>query len=137
MTKEAKAAYHKEYYAANREKRLAYQKQYREANEGKNLEYIKAYRKQYLKDAKENKLLIRDWLIEKYGGTPCMDCGGVFPWCSMDFDHRPGVCKEFPLGRVSYRKAAPKLIARVEKEIAKCDLVCANCHRVRTRDRHE
>lgn len=62
---------------------------------------------------------------------PCMDCGGTFPTCCMDFDHRDPSTKN--------RKAAGMiaLAARVGwdevlAEIAKCDIVCANCHRIRT-----
>ncbi len=86
---------------------------------------------------KKDKARIRDWLIEKYKGVPCMDCGVAFEWCAMDFDHRPGEKKEFKIGANGCRKATPKVKAIVEKEISKCDLVCACCHRVRTQHRKE
>lgn len=59
---------------------------------------------------------------------PCMDCGGKFPPFVMDFDHRDGVTK---MGNIA------KLLkswswARLQTEIQKCDLICANCHRIRT-----
>ena len=75
--------------------------------------------------------------MHKYQGTPCLDCGGAFEWCAMDFDHRPEETKEFAIGYMSSWTTKPESIARVEKEIAKCDLICSNCHRVRTRDRYE
>jgi hypothetical protein len=59
-----------------------------------------------------------------------MDCGGTFPPECMDFDHREGETKELTIG--SHLRWA---WARIEAEIAKCDLVCANCHRTRTRKR--
>lgn len=59
---------------------------------------------------------------------PCLDCGKRFPTCCMDFDHRDPKEKCFSIG-VGYRSVSlDALIA----EIAKCDLVCANCHRIRT-----
>ena len=61
---------------------------------------------------------------------PCMDCGQRFPSCCMDFDHRPGEIKEFNIGRADTIPIPIRL-----KEIAKCDLVCANCHRLRTFNR--
>ena len=64
-----------------------------------------------------------------------MDCNGVFAWVAMDFDHRPEETKEFAIGRMAGYSSTPDNIAKVEKEIAKCDLVCSNCHRVRTQDR--
>ena len=62
---------------------------------------------------------------------PCMDCGNNFPACCMDFDHRPEENKVACVGRLVFSGS----LADVEAEIAKCDLVCANCHRIRTRDR--
>jgi hypothetical protein len=44
----------------------------------------------------------------------------------MDFDHRPGTVKLFHIGKNTHSEDA------VLAEIAKCDVVCANCHRVRT-----
>jgi hypothetical protein len=48
----------------------------------------------------------------------------------MDFDHRPGEKKLFAMGSagVQVRVSLEGLLA----EIAKCDVVCANCHRIRT-----
>jgi hypothetical protein len=84
----------------------------------------------------QNRVSIRKYIMNKYEGTPCMDCENVFPWCVMDFDHRPEETKSFVISRRGPWLVNPERIAEVEKEIAKCDLVCANCHRVRTRDRH-
>lgn len=63
---------------------------------------------------------------------PCTDCGGTFPPECMDFDHRPGEEKLFELS-----KGGAKTEAAILDEIAKCDLVCANCHRIRSRQRWE
>lgn len=70
----------------------------------------------------------RRYIIETKAGKPCMDCGGEFPYYAMDYDHRPGGEKKFQLGNL----AAPATLADVQAEIAKCDLVCAVCHRIRT-----
>lgn len=64
-------------------------------------------------------------VIEQAKDAPCMDCGQRYPHYVMDFDHRDPTEKLFSVGRGRGLKA---LLA----EIAKCDLVCANCHRVRT-----
>ena len=58
---------------------------------------------------------------------PCADCGVQYPYYVMDFDHREGVTKEFSLHRI--QSATKRAILR---EMAKCDVVCANCHRERT-----
>lgn len=59
--------------------------------------------------------------------TPCADCGGRFPTVCMEFDHRDPAEKVFPIGGASQRSRAA-----VVAEMAKCDVVCSNCHRIRT-----
>lgn len=62
---------------------------------------------------------------------PCVDCAGRFPAEVMDFDHVRGV-KLFELS-----EAAGRSLEIIAREIAKCDLVCANCHRLRTASRRK
>jgi hypothetical protein len=78
---------------------------------------------------------IANWVAECYGGTPCMDCGGVFPWVAMDFDHRPSETKRWPVSDEGCRLATKGMKVKVLEEIAKCEIVCSNCHRVRTQER--
>jgi hypothetical protein len=66
-------------------------------------------------------------LIQDAKSKPCMDCGKSYPSYVMDFDHREPHLKEFNIG--SYTKNG---INQIRLEIAKCDVVCANCHRIRT-----
>jgi len=47
----------------------------------------------------------------------------------MDLDHLPGYQKRFSLSLALTRAYSA---ARVRAEIAKCQAVCANCHRIRT-----
>ena len=61
---------------------------------------------------------------------PCKDCGCCFPPCAMDFDHRPGEKKLSTVSQLSNSSRVKML-----DEIIKCDVVCANCHRVRTQRR--
>ena len=61
-----------------------------------------------------------------------MDCGGSFPPVCMDFDHRDGSTKVNSIAHWSLSDL-PGLMA----EVAKCDLVCANCHRLRTEARRD
>ncbi len=64
-----------------------------------------------------------------------MDCDRTFDPVCMDFDHREG---EEKLSAVSAMIASNRYgWARIEAEIAKCDVVCANCHRLRTKARRE
>jgi hypothetical protein len=62
--------------------------------------------------------------------SPCADCGENYPYWIMDFDHLGD--KEFQIS--SYRKHG-KNLEDILREIAKCDVVCSNCHRNRTHAR--
>ncbi|WGH19892.1 HNH endonuclease [Streptomyces phage PumpkinSpice] len=70
--------------------------------------------------------------LMKIKNVPCMDCNGEFPSFVMDFDHVRGE----KLADVSdlMQNASWQ---RVLDEIAKCDIICANCHRIRTHARME
>jgi hypothetical protein len=59
---------------------------------------------------------------------PCLDCGRIYPPYVMDFDHRDPKTKIAKVSAMVYKGSEPLLRA----EIAKCDLICANCHRIRT-----
>jgi hypothetical protein len=83
--------------------------------------------KQYYKDkATERRLAFRE-IVNRIKDVPCMDCGNTFPPYVMDFDHRGD--KVDNVSRLSNNRVS---IARIMEEIAKCDIVCANCHRIRT-----
>ena len=69
-------------------------------------------------------------LIESVKNVPCSDCGQLFHHCAMDFDHVRGQKVE----SVSFLKKFHS-ISKIKKEIEKCEVVCANCHRVRTYNR--
>lgn len=65
--------------------------------------------------------------VRELKNNPCLDCGLRYPFYVMEFDHRDSSLKFQEVGRIignSWR--------RIKEEIAKCDLVCANCHRART-----
>ena len=72
---------------------------------------------------------LKEWMMG-LKSEPCVDCGGRFDACCMDFDHRDSASKLYNVGSMFSRHYSRELI---ESEIAKCDLVCANCHRIRTR----
>lgn len=71
----------------------------------------------------------RGLLIDQLKAQPCEDCKQTFPPVCMDFDHVRGekTCSVSALRTMKWE--------RVLNEIAKCDLVCSNCHRIRTKKR--
>lgn len=58
---------------------------------------------------------------------PCTDCGVKYPYYVMQFDHCKGD-KSFNVSRPDRYVSREKL----EIEILKCEVVCANCHAKRT-----
>lgn len=61
---------------------------------------------------------------------PCMDCQGWFEPCQMDFDHRD---PETKVADLAWLKRLSR--KRFIEETKKCDVVCSNCHRLRTKAR--
>ena len=66
----------------------------------------------------------REWLIEQRS-RPCARCGGEFPPYVMEFHHRDRSTKLFAVVKTATR-GYDGLITEIEK----CDLLCANCHRI-------
>jgi len=104
--KSCQSAYHRLYYQRNKSRFIA-----------KNRRNKNRQRKR-----------LRNILLE-VKQRPCQDCGGIFhPWV-MEFDHREGMKKEAAVANLVSKGCTD---ARLLEEIEKCDVVCANCHRMRT-----
>ena len=89
-------------------------------------------KERYFKQAKKRDQQL-DELILKYKNKPCTDCGVSYPPYIMDFDHLDGNTKEYGICYMRRRRMA---FDKIEAEIAKCEVVCANCHRERTNQRN-
>lgn len=63
--------------------------------------------------------------IRLYKESHCCEVCGEARTVCLDFHHRDPDSKKFSLS-----DAETYSIARIDKEIKKCILVCANCHRV-------
>ena len=96
------AAYNKRYYELHRDSELARVKRRHDDN----LRFLRDLRR-----------------------VPCNDCGESFERYLMDFDHRKPSEKSFG---VANGRALLKSRAALIEEAAKCDIVCANCHALRT-----
>lgn len=106
-------------------------------NRGKHNSAVRKYRAKRYKeegrwyDNSPKAVAAKNWMVE-LKSKPCHDCGGKFEVCCMDFDHRMGTIKTYNIGSMFAHHYSQELIAT---ELKKCDLVCANCHRIRTRER--
>lgn len=82
--------------------------------------------KQKYYEKNRQRRLSKEAAIRDLKAVPCMDCGVQYPPYVMDFDHRPGEVKLFNVS------GARRCLRVMLEEIAKCDVVCSNCHRERT-----
>jgi hypothetical protein len=89
------------------------------------------YKARAVAHRKKQRGTIKD-LIRTAKDRACQDCGIKYPHYVMHFDHLPGHEKLFTIGNYARRSVAVK---RLAEEIAKCDVVCANCHAERTYQR--
>lgn len=80
-----------------------------------------------LEHGREYKKSRREYIRQSKLGKACFDCGIIYPYYVMDYDHRDPNTKVTNLARM------PRCsLETIQKEIDKCDLVCSNCHRMRT-----
>lgn len=101
------------------EQRRAYHQKYmREVWYPANAERHKAY-------VKRNKIDRRNWFRELKLAFVCQICGEQDAVC-LDFHHRDPTEKDISVGDAASRGWSKE---RVLAEMAKCDVLCANCHR--------
>lgn len=68
---------------------------------------------------------------DRLKAVPCADCGNSYPPYVMDFDHVRGQ----KIVEVSKFCTDRGSLAKMQTEAEKCEVVCANCHRIRTHER--
>lgn len=102
----------------------------KECQRFKSKKHYEKNKEDYFERNKKHRAVVREFIRELKSNTPCTDCGRNFHYCVMDFDHRPGVEKVEEVSGMGSRTWK-----QVKEEIAKCDVVCSNCHRVRTFER--
>lgn len=74
---------------------------------------------------------LSQYVAELKASTPCKDCNQTYPSYVMDFDHLPEHKKVAEIPLLIKAGSSKKLM----EEIKKCDIVCSNCHRIRTHTR--
>lgn len=109
--KEKQAAYARKHYEQNKEAIKARAKAYTQIITIENREYVRTLKEE----------------------TPCTDCGNFYPYYVMDFDHVNGD-KLYNIGDMLIGGIP---LTKIKEEIVKCEIVCSNCHRIRTHMRKE
>jgi DNA-binding CsgD family transcriptional regulator len=76
-----------------------------------------------------NRKSVEEFIQNFKESHPCHDCGNFYPYYVMQFDHLPQYEKLFTIAQWhNYTQDVKVVIA----EMQKCDLVCGNCHTVRS-----
>ena len=120
MTAAARKLYNKKWMRRWRRSNPDKVLRYRDRNKfwiSKNQEKTRKWSRQYARQFKA-------YLVSLRGGR-CKDCKQKFPSCCFHFDHRVPAKKGFT---ISTCLSLPKVL----KELKKCDMICANCHALRT-----
>ncbi|KKN63702.1 hypothetical protein LCGC14_0499370 [marine sediment metagenome] len=71
-------------------------------------------------------------LVLQHGGK-CYDCNNTFPSFVFDFDNISDSPGHTSVSKLIHMGATNDVI---QKELERCQLVCANCHRIRTHSRY-
>lgn len=69
------------------------------------------------------------WLTDYLYYHHCVDCGEK-DIVVLEFDHREPTSKEYNVGTLIHDCGTS--LEKLQREVAKCDVRCANCHRRRT-----
>lgn len=119
--------------AAWRVSQKAAHRAYRKTPKGK--EAAKRYYKTAKGRSKRLALAKRtaEWVDQFKLSAGCMDCGYRAHVDALEFDHRPGEVKRMIVSQIKHSASRGML----KNEMNKCDVVCANCHRVRTANRRK
>ena len=110
-------------------KRKAYQKLYQKQHYESNKEYYKDKAQLHNKSTRKRN---RDFVNRYKPLCKCVDCGESNP-VVLEFDHVEGK----KLANIADMVHQSYSISAIKDEIRKCEVVCANCHRVRTHDRRK
>ena len=87
-------------------------------------EHYQKRKKQYQEATARKRKRNREYVDKIFEHGECTKCGEDHPGC-LDFHHVDESLKEFPIN-IGIRD---KGLETLKKEIAKCVLLCSNCHR--------
>lgn len=116
----------KKWHEDNKQAANEYQRNWAIRNEGAQKRYNQTRKEKWRIRMQEH---LDYFFTEK--SKPCSDCGKSFHPVAMDFDHVLGEKRYEVASMIS----AGCSLEALKAEIAKCELVCACCHRIRTHNR--
>lgn len=87
--------------------------------------YHKSGKRNHLAGVLKRRSEVREWLQGYKKTLKCNRCEEDHP-ATLDFHHEDGSRKEYPVSELISRGWSKK---RIQEEIEKCEVLCANCHR--------
>lgn len=114
-TTEARRRSAKRYADKNRDKMKAYAHSWQERNRERTRSYTRSRTRKIRAFATRWKL-----------AAGCIDCGYSAHPAALDFDH---------VGEKRFNVGSAPSLRRLVAEISRCEARCANCHRIKTRER--
>ena len=96
----------------------------------KHYELNKGY---YIRKGAEGQRRIMDFVNNDKNAKGCIDCG-IKDCRVLDYDHKPGEAKKECVCNMVKKGLSIKTI---KLEIGKCEVRCANCHRIKTSERRK
>jgi len=116
-----------ESFSKNRAKSSGYNNQCKTCQKSYKDQHYRDNKSSYLDRNKENKtrrkIAFYEWMQDKF----CVDCGNNDVRV-LEFDHLDRSNKSFNIST----KVADLSFESLMEEIEKCEIVCANCHKIRT-----
>lgn len=91
-------------------------------------QHYRKNKKNYTKRSSERRDKARRYVYDYLKTHPCIVCGESDP-VVLEFDHRDPEQKDISISEAVNNKFSHE---RLQKEIDKCDVLCANCHRRKT-----
>lgn len=111
----------------DREKRAEFSREYGKL-------WYQNHKQEVIERKKKRQKDIWNWFRRYKSTLFCMDCGISHP-AVLQFHHRDRADKSFTISKIISRASSVK---QITGEMAKCDVVCANCHAKRHwRETHE
>jgi hypothetical protein len=96
----------------------------KECSRAKSRRHYIAHKTQYVQRARARKQNCRQWFRAYKSQLKCSRCSETHPAC-LQFHHADPTLKEFSVGPSALTGLS---LARIQQEIAKCIVLCANCH---------
>lgn len=106
-------------------------------------EYLKRYQREYhrqewypdhkkerIQETKDRRAELQEWYTKYKATLHCRNCGEWRPEC-LHFHHRDPRQKEFNVSEWIRNGVS---LETLKAEIAKCDVLCANCHAIETQN---